>query len=186
MAIARREMTLEEFLTLPEQKPALEFEDGVILEKVTPKPRHGFIQAAIARLIDNVAVERRLARSATEMRFSVGRRSYVPDVSVYHWERLCIDRNGELSNDFVEPPNIAVEIVSPGQLVNALVRRCLWYTEHGVELTLLVDPGDKSILAFRQDQAPRALTGSDLIDFGEILPGFELTVVQIMQSLRLD
>ena len=36
-AIEHRRMTLEEFLHLPERKPALEYDDGVITKKVSPK-----------------------------------------------------------------------------------------------------------------------------------------------------
>lgn len=183
MAIARREMTLEAFLALPEQKPALEFEDGVVLEKVTPKPVHGRIQSTLGRLIDNFAAERGLAWSFTETRFSVAGRSYVPDLSVYRLERVPVDERGELSRDFDLPPDLAVEIVSPGQSATALVRRCIWYTEHGVTLALLVDPEDRSILSFRHNQPPVALRESDRIDMEEIVPGFRLTVNELMGAL---
>ena len=34
MALTEPRMTLEEFLALPEREPALEFEDGVVTQKV--------------------------------------------------------------------------------------------------------------------------------------------------------
>ena len=63
-------------------------------------------------------------RAFTELRATFGGHSYVPDVSVYLWERVPLDARGRVANDFVEPPD--VEIVSPEQSVNALVRRCVW------------------------------------------------------------
>jgi Uma2 family endonuclease len=68
--------------------------------------------------------------------------------------------------------------------MNALVRCCVWYVEQGVQLALLVDPVDESVLAFRSDQQPIARRGSNRIDLGEILPDFELTVDELFMSLR--
>lgn len=42
-------------------------------------------------------------------------------------------------DDFREPPDIAIEIVSPEHRVTALVRRCLWYVAQSVRLALLID-----------------------------------------------
>src|SRR5205823_5058350 len=51
MAIARRRMTLEQFLALDEQEPALEYVDGVVTQKLSPKFRHGLVQG-LRDLID--------------------------------------------------------------------------------------------------------------------------------------
>ena len=36
MAVSQQQITLEEFLALPEQKPALEYFDGEVTQKVPP------------------------------------------------------------------------------------------------------------------------------------------------------
>ena len=41
MAVAGRRMTLEEFLALPEEEPALEYADGEVTQKVSPNCWHG-------------------------------------------------------------------------------------------------------------------------------------------------
>jgi Uma2 family endonuclease len=92
-------------------------------------------------------------------------------------------RYQEPVNRFSDPPDIAVEIVSPEQRVNTLVRRCLWYVANGVRIALLIDPDDESVIVFRPDVSPLALGGSDRIDLDEVLPGFELTVQQFFDSL---
>ena len=40
MALTERRTSLEEFLKLPEEKPALEYFDGKVTQKVSPKTRH--------------------------------------------------------------------------------------------------------------------------------------------------
>jgi Uma2 family endonuclease len=83
MAIAQRRMTLEEFLRLPEEEPALEYEDGMVTQKVAPKGRHSALQSGWVKLIDGYAVPRRLARAFPELRAGFAGASPVPDVSVY-------------------------------------------------------------------------------------------------------
>jgi Uma2 family endonuclease len=97
-------------------------------------------------------------------------------VSVYLWERIPVDAAGKVADEFRAPPDIAVEIVSPGQSVNALVRRCLWFVENGVRAAVLLDPSDESALLTRPGGTVTGLHGADRIDLQDILPGIELTV----------
>src|SRR5205085_1840905 len=120
-------------------------------------------------------VASRLARAYPELRVTFGGRSYVPDVSVFRWQRIPRTAEGRVSNVFSLAPDIAVEIASPGQAVNSLVRRCLWYVENGVAVSLLIDPADESVLVFRPDSRPVARRGADRIELDDLLPGFQLT-----------
>ena len=120
--------------------------------------------------------------SASYARFR--RAAYVPDVAVYRWARIPFTDEGEVADDFTEPPDIAVEIISPGQSVTGQVRRCVWYVEHGVEVALLVDTVDRVVLLFRPNAVPRALEGTDSIDLADVVPRFEATVEQLFSALR--
>jgi Uma2 family endonuclease len=184
MVVTERRLTLEEFLALPERKPALEFEDGVVTRKVTPKMRHSALQVFLVKRIDTFAMPRQLARAFSELRTTFAGASRVPDVAVFVWDRIPTDATGRLVDDVFEPPDIAIEIVSPKQGVNTLVRRCLRYAQNGVRMALLVDPNDESVIVFRPDAPDRALRGADVIDFGEIIHGFELAVRELFEALR--
>src|SRR5438552_9909 len=174
MVIARKGLTLEEFLRLPEREPALEFAEGEVTQKVSPQGQHSAIQSEFIERINTFGRRRRLARAFSELRTTFAGRSRVPDVAVYRWDRIPTDRAGRVPNVVTEPPGLAIEIVSPGQRVNPLVRRCLWYVTNGVAVALLVDPDDESVLAFRPGQATTALRGPVRIDLEEVLPGFQL------------
>jgi len=185
MAIDQRRMTLDEFLALPEEEPALEFEpDGTVTQKVSPKGRHSSLQGELIELIHRFARSRKLARAFPELRTVFGGAAYVPDVAVYRWERIKWTAEGEVPDDFADPPDIAVEIISPGQTGTSLLRKCIWYVEHGVQLALLVDPVDRSVLLFRPNAIPRALRAADQIDLSEVLPGFEATVNELFSALK--
>lgn len=186
MAILVKAPSLDEFLKLPEEKPALQYEDGRITQKVSPKGQHSQLQSDLVELILQFARPRKLARAYAELRATYGGRSTVPDLSVYRWSRLPIQADGKIANDFVDPPDVAIEIVSPDQSATTLVRRCLWYVSNGVAIALLIDPEDESVLRFRPNQAPMSLTGPDRIDLDDVLPGFALTVQQVFDLMQVE
>lgn len=180
-----RTLTLDEFLELPERKPALEYEDGEVTRKVSPKGKHSGLQGYLVRRFDTVGLPKRIARAFPELRVNFGGQSLVPDVSVVLWDRVPVDAKGRIDDIFFLAPDIVVEIVSPRQGVNKLIRRCLWYVANGVQLALLVDPSDESILVFRPDQVPRACRGADVITAPEILPDLRLVTQDVFDSLSM-
>lgn len=184
MAIPHRRMTLEEFLELPEEKPALEFEDGVVTQKVAPKGRHSRLQYSISDRFNRFAEPRELASAFPDLRTTYAGRSPVPDVAVYRWERIPLDAAGELDDDFLEPPDIAIEIVSPEQSVPSLVRKCRWYVDHGASLALLVHPDHRSVRVFRPGAISIVLRGSDPIDLYDVIPGLQFSVDDLFSALR--
>jgi Uma2 family endonuclease len=94
--------------------------------------------------------------------------------------------DGRIAQNFDLPPDIVVEIVSPGQSVTALMRRCIWYTQNGVAVALLVDPADESVILFRPNQAPRPLGRDDSLVLNDSeLPGFSLSLRELFDTLRM-
>jgi Uma2 family endonuclease len=178
-------MSLEEFLKLPEEKPALEFADGEVTQKVSPMGRHSRLQGVLIERLNHAGEPQRIALALPELRTTFAGISRVPDIAVYRWARLPVDDSGQIANRFTEPPDITVEIVSPDQPVSALVRRCLWNVAHEVALALLVDPFDQSVFAFRLGEQTAAWRGRDRIDLGEVLPDFQLTVAELFASLKI-
>jgi Uma2 family endonuclease len=186
VAISQRTMTLDEFLRLPEEKPALEYFDGVVTQKVSPKADHGGLQFFIGLLVHNFCDPRKLARVFIETRATFAGASPVPDVSVYRWDRIPRDADNFPEPDLYIPPDIAVEIASPGQGRRQLFERCQWYVDNGSEISLLIQPRDRSISRFRAGEEPQILRGDERVDLDSVLPGFELTPNMLFEMLRLD
>jgi Uma2 family endonuclease len=187
MAILRQGLTLEQFLELPECKPALEYAaDGEVTEKVSPKGQHSRLQFKIAEWFNRQTEPRRLALALPELRTTYAGASYVPDVAIYRWERIPRTPTGEIADDFFEPPDVAVEILSPRQALDGLVRHCQWYVDHGVRLALLVAPRDRAIVVFRPGASQHTLGGRDVVQLDELLPGLTLVVEEVFALLSLD
>jgi Uma2 family endonuclease len=169
MAILEQRLTLNEFLALPEEKPALEYEDGAVIQKVPSMGRHSTLQWSACEQLNRFVLPSKVAMAFPELRTTFGGRSRVPGVSVYLWGRTPRTDTGEVVDLFTDPPDIVAEIVSPGQRVNALVTRCVWFVSNGVRVALLVDPDDRSIIVFRPDTVPAARRGDDAVDL-EVAP----------------
>jgi Uma2 family endonuclease len=180
-----QQMLLDTFLALPYVKPNLEYTDGRVTQKVSPKLIHATLQEVVVTRFNEVARPRRLGRAWPELRFVVPDWAPVPDVAYYRRERIRL-RGGRFPVDLFEPPDIAVEIVSPGQSVTDLVKKCLRYIGVGTTVALVVDPGPETVLAFRAGQPLLALQGDDRIDLEDVLPGIELTVRALFESLTPD
>lgn len=153
---------------------------------MSPKGRHSVLQGRFLELVNRLARPRRLAIAFSELRDIFGGAAYVPDVSVYLWDRIPRDANGDVQDNFTEPPDIAIEIVSPGQSVNSLVRRSVWYVDNGVRIACVVDPEDRSVLTFRPGQAPTSARESEAIDFTDVLPGMNITANGVFSALKID
>jgi len=185
MVLAYYGLTLEEFLRMPEKKPALEYEDGQVVQKVSPKTKHSRLQAQTMLAFMRLIGPDESLWVLPELRVTFNQRSVVPDIAVFRRDRLPLDAAGEPEDDLFLQPDLVVEIVSPRQSVTRLVRRCLWYAANGVRVSVLVDPGDRSVLIFRPDAPSVALRGADVIDLGDVVPGFAIPVEELFASLRL-
>lgn len=175
-------MTLVEFLALPEQKPALEYADGVVRQKMAPTPDHDELQVILCNALNATADRQDLGHTFTEIRFRLGDVVYVPDVGYYHLERLELVEGKRYARN-LGVPDIVVEIVSPDQSMTTLIVKCQRYLVLGAALALIVDPDDEAVLVFRSGQPVRVLQGDDRMDVDDVLPDVSLTVRGLFDAI---
>ncbi|MCC5639106.1 Uma2 family endonuclease [Nostoc sp. CHAB 5844] len=177
-------ITLEEFLALPETKPASEYIDGEIIQKPMPKTRHSRLQSKLIGTVNEVTEESRVAYAFPELRCTFGGRSIVPDIAVLRWEHIEFDENGEPVDDILVAPDWTIEILSPDQSSNRVTGNILHCLKYGCQLGWLIDPSDRSILVFQPKQQPELLQGKDNLI---VLDGIELkfTVEQVFNWLKM-
>lgn len=164
------------FLASPEPigQPAYEMQaDGSIIQKMAPKPRHSAIQEELLFRF-RAARARRIAQAYPELRIAWPNAipASVPDLVVYRWARRPIGADGQLADEASLPPDLAIEIVSPGQSPASVGAQCAGYLERGTGLALLVDPERKTVHVYTPDDplVPRALGPDDRLDLGDLLP----------------
>jgi Uma2 family endonuclease len=173
-------MTLEEFLALPEQKPALEYIDGIVRQKVAAKPTHASIQEFLSETLGPFVRRRRLGVLLPTARFVTPTWAPVPDIVFYRRERLRVRR---APPDFTEAPDLAIEISSPGQTLADQIQKCLDLLAKGTTVAFLIHPEEEAVFEFRQEQRLRVLRGDDRLELEDILPGFLITAREIFDAV---
>lgn len=180
------QLSLEEFLQLPETKPAQEYIDGKIYRKPMPKGKHSRLQIRLATEINQVAEGQRLASAFPELRCTFGGRSIVPDITVFKWDRIPLNEAGEIEDTFRIAPDWTIEILSPEQSSTRVINNILFCLDQGSELGWLIDPNEKLVMSFLPQQQPKTYQGNDILPTLNILPEFQLSVETIFSYLKLS
>jgi Uma2 family endonuclease len=179
MTIEQKLITVTEFEDFLAEHPSGLYEliHGEIVEKV-PTQEHGVIATKIAaRLLvfmeDNniqghVAVEARFSPADDELN------DRLPDVSVHLTDQPPV------TNGAVEGmPNFAVEIKSPKDSNKVMRYKADFYLENGCQLVWLVYPDKKIVEVFQPDKNFVHRVVGDILDGGDVLPGFTLPVATL-------
>lgn len=177
-------LTLEEFLELPETKPASEYRDGRVTRKVSPQGKHSVLQAAWVVKLNQLAVPGRAGMAFPELRVTFAGRSLVPDVSYISWEGIPREPSGEIADHFAAAPDLAIQVRSPRQVVKGLAESLEFCLQNGSRLGLLVDPYRKQVTVLLPGQPPRVLS-KGLIDLSPVLLGRSVTVEEVFGWLVL-
>lgn len=185
MNITTQPIALEEFLKLPETKPASEYIEGEIVQKPMPKTRHSRLQGRLIRAINELVEESKLAYAFPELRCTFGGRSIVPDIAVLLWEQIEFDDDGEPVDDVRIAPSWTIEILSPEQSSNRVTGNILHCIRHGCQLGWLLDPDDRSILVFLPKQSPELCIGSDRVPVPDRIP-LNLTAELVFGWLKME
>ncbi len=100
-----------------------------------------------------------------------------PDAAFIVRDRLASEAEG-----FVPiAPDLAVEVLSPSDRMADALAKVAMYIAAGVRLVWLVDPATQTITIFSPDAPPTKLSGDDILDGGDILPGFSVPVAEFFE-----
>lgn len=172
-----KHLTLEQFLELPETKPANEYIDGQIVQKPMPQGKHSVLQGEIVTAINQVVKPQRVARAFPELRCTFGDRSIVPDIAVLTWQRIPRDETGEVSNLFSIAPDWTIEILSPDQSQTKITKNILHCLRYGTQLGWLIDPKEQTVFIYRPKQETEVFeTSEDLLPVPEFAKDLQLSV----------
>ncbi len=173
-------INLEEFLALPETKPASEYIDGQIIQKPMPKGKHSTIQGELIIALNRALKPQKTARAFPELRCTFGERSTVPDVTVFTWDRIPRDDNGEIADSFRAAPDWTIEILSPEQSQTRVTKNILHCLDNGTKLGWLIDPQEQSVLVYFPKQQPAFFEdANDVLPVPDFAQDFKLTLGEL-------
>ena len=76
-------------------------------------------------------------------------------------------------------PDLAAEVLSPSDRMTDALSKITMYLQAGVRLVWLIDPESRTVVVFRSYAAPARRVAGDVLDGGEVLPGFSVPVAEI-------
>ncbi|MBE9035270.1 Uma2 family endonuclease [aff. Roholtiella sp. LEGE 12411] len=186
MAIASQpQLTLDDFLKLPETESASEFINGKSIQKPMPQGEHGLIQTVLSEVINGVARNQKIAIAITELRCTFGGASIVPDIAVFRWDRIPKTSSGRIANRFEIHPDWAIEILSSDQKLKKMLSKLFHCSRNGTELGWLINPEDESVLGVFPGQRVELYEGADKLPLLEDIE-LELKVEQVFGWLSLS
>ena len=183
---AETQITLEEFLALPETQPAREYVEGQIEQKPMPQGEQSTLQIRLGTVINEAALAKKLAHAFTELRCTFAGRSVVPDISVFTWERIPKTEQGKIANRFESHPDWVIEILSPDQSANQVIRKILFCIHHGTQLGWLIDPIDESVMIVKPNLFPEIKLGDDILPTLETLEDLQLSAQELFSWLSFQ
>lgn len=182
-----KSLTLEEFLALPETKPAREYINGQISQKPMPQGKHSRVQRKLLERINANLEDAGIGEAFPELRCTFGGRSTVPDIAVFCRNRIPIDEAGDIADVFPLSPDWTIEILSHGQSSTQVVNNILHCLDNGCQMGWLLDPEEQSVTAYPKGQQPRYLSEAKAsLPTPEFAQSFELTVGQLFAWLQIQ
>ena len=185
----RTPTTAEELLAWPDDQPG-EIVDGVFVPKYRDGEvtgtgfAHGIVSIEIALLLGAHVKAGRLGRVlAAETAFRLRRNPDVvrcPDVAFVAAARLTA---GIPRGAFEGAPDLAVEVLSPTNTVPEMNRKLVDYLRYGVRSVWVIDPDARTVAVHPAGALPRWHQGDDVLDGGDVLPGFSVVTSAVFADL---
>lgn len=107
-------------------------------------------------------------------------RMRIPDVSFIRWERFP-DRKLPREAAFRVAPDLAVEILSPGNTKREMELKLAEYFHTGVRMAWYVDPLSRTAVVHRPGEAAQSIDANGLLDGADVLPGFAVRLSEIFE-----
>jgi Uma2 family endonuclease len=101
----------------------------------------------------------------------------MPDVSLVLGKKP-VERQG--AADYM--PDVVVEVQSPDDSWREMIRRGVFYLDHGARAVLLIYPGKQQVEVLMGDDR-QLLSVGDTIDLGVVMPEFTMAVADVFRGL---
>jgi len=181
MSILTQRMSAEELIKLPRGRARYELVRGELQTMSPSGSKHGAVSARLAQLLGNFVEAHQLGIVfGSETGFLVERNPdtvLAPDVSFIRNER--IPQSGLPDGYWSGPPDLAVEVVSPGDSKPKVADKVERWLAAGADEVWAVNPLTQAVEIYMKGDSRRALKADDMLSGGDLLPGFEIQVADL-------
>jgi Uma2 family endonuclease len=178
-SVAQRLITVEEFLRLPDSEH-LELVRGEVVKTMPPGKEHGRIALVIGKLLLLWVEQGAGGEAGVESGFTL---AHDPDTvrapDVYYMSAHRIQSDDRSAAFWTVAPDLAVEVISPGETVDEIRQKINDYLAAGTPLVWTVHPRTREVVAYTPDGLARTYSGDDVIEYPDVLPGFSCKVSEL-------
>jgi Uma2 family endonuclease len=181
MDVVRKQVTAEELLRVPDDGFRYELVRGE-LRRMTPAGNvHGRVAMNVAWPLAQYVKAHDLGTVyAAETGFLLARDPdtvRAPDAAFVSRARL--EAVGEVEGYWPGAPDLAVEVISPDDSHVEVEEKVFDWLEAGTKIVLAINPRRRSVTLYRSKSDITILTGTDVLDGGDVVPGFQLALREI-------
>ncbi|MCC5616720.1 Uma2 family endonuclease [Nostoc sp. CHAB 5836] len=186
----KTQLTLEEFLTLPEGDITYELIDGEAVAKfkndeMAPKFFHSCITGALFILLSAWAGGKGRVVIEWAIKLTRNQQDWVPvaDLTYISYNRLSADWLQDEACPLA--PELVIEIISPGQTFGEMTEKATDYLKAKVQRVWIIDSRAKTITIFYPDILPQTKRGTDSLE-DSLFEGLQITPQLIFQQARIS
>ena len=169
-------MTLEEFIE--NDIEGYEYINGELVPMAAAVILHGKISVRVIRYLDSFVHKNQLGEVYTaETSFLVGERVMKPDVAYVAASRVPEDE----TKGFPIPPDLAVEVISPSDILWNVYEKALAYLDAGTRIVWVIEPVARTVTVFRSITDIKTLTQNDILTGEDVVEGFSCPVARFFE-----
>ena len=184
MVVKHKLITADELLMMPDDGKRYELIRGVLSEKVTAGDPHSIVVSRVDTALSNYSDANDYGETRT------GEPGYrldhnpdtvrAPDVAWIAPGRVPAGTRGYPNL----APDLAVEVKSPSNSYAELADKALMWLSYGSREVWMMDPERVTVTRHRPGVPPEMLYEDDILDGGELLPGFTIPVWRLFRRKR--
>lgn len=184
-AVRDRLMTEEDLLRISsDDTHSYELIEGRLVVKEPPGHFHGFVAAEVGASLHTYAKKNGLGRVyAAETGFTLSKNPdtvRAPDAAFVRQERLTSDIRKR--GYFPGPPDLAIEVVSPGESVREVEEKAHFWVKAGTRMVVVIDPERETAAVYRANRRALRLQKDDVLDGEDVVPGWRLPLRELFEE----
>jgi Uma2 family endonuclease len=183
MDVVRQQVSADELIIMPDDGFRYELVKGE-LRRMNPAGNvHGRVTMSFAWRLAQYVEEHQLGTVyAAETGFRLASDPdtvRAPDVAFV--SRARVEMVGEVEGFWPEAPDLAVEVLSPGDSYAEVEEKVFAWLGAGTKMVVVINPQQRSATVYKSPTNIIALAEANLLAGGDIVPGFELAVREIFE-----
>jgi len=174
-------VTADELLAMPDDGYRYELLKGELIKMSPAGSEHGEVAMDLAGPLHSYVREKKLGKVyAAETGFKLESDPdtvRAPDIAFVRQER--VEKTGCQRGFWPGAPDLAVEVVSPGDTVIEVENKVAEWLAGGTQMVWVVSPKLHTVTVYRSLTDITVLTEKDKLDGADVVPGFQIEIAEI-------